>query len=257
MINYRCKISYDGTSYQGWQIQPGERPTIQKCLIESLIKILNSEDVSVVGSGRTDTGVHALGQVCKIKTPKDLDPRKLKQALNSLLPDKILVNELSYCDESFHPIHSAKSKQYDYLFTVGRDSCPPQIKNSIYELTHSFDEELARLVCEAYLGKHDFINFMNQGTPVNSTVREIYQCELSYVEADPFWSQAMQGYWKFSVTGEGFLKQMVRLMVGAMFSVARGYKSLDDLKQSIEGSPDSKIGPVAPPQGLYLVNVTY
>lgn len=257
MINYKCILSYDGTNYQGWQIQPGDRQTIQGSLINSCTKIFDTEEVLVIGSGRTDAGVHALGQVAKITSPKEIPVENLIKGLNSLLPEDIKVLAIEKCEESFHPVFSAKSKRYDYRFTVGHDSCPPQLRNLIATNKNQFDIDLAHQICEKFIGEHDFVNFMNTGTPVKTTVREITACSVQYVKSDEFWKSSFEGYWLFTVEGTGFLKQMVRLMVGSLFSVAREHTSMTEFSDSLNAKTNCKIGPVAPANGLYLVRVDY
>lgn len=257
MINYKCILSYDGTNYQGWQIQPGDRPTVQGSLINSCQKIFDNDEISVVGSGRTDAGVHALGQVVKITSSKDIPIDNLTKGLNSLLPDDIKVLSLERCEDNFHPVYSAKSKRYDYRFTVGHDSCPPQLRNLIAINKNQFNIDLAQKVCQEFIGKHDFVNFMNTGTPVKTTVREITACSVRYVNSNEFWKSSFDGHWLFTVEGTGFLKQMVRLMVGSLFSVAREHTSMSDFEDSLSAKPNCKIGPVAPANGLYLVRVDY
>ncbi len=257
MINYKCTLSYDGTNYQGWQVQPGGRPTIQGSLIECAEKIFDSKNIKVIGSGRTDTGVHALAQVVKLTTPKEIPIDNLQKGLNSLLPTDIKIQKIEPCEEDFHPVYSASKKRYDYRFVLGHDSCPPHLRHMLATHPHKFDITLAQKVCDAFVGEHNFKNFMNTGTPVNSTVREIFKCELKYVDTDQFWRPFLPGYWLFSVEGNGFLKQMVRLMVGALFSVAREHCPYEHFIESLEAKTDLKIGPVAPAHGLYLVEVVY
>lgn len=256
--HYKLVVSYKGTNYYGWQIQKTLKNTIQGTLNRALQSICKSNDIKSLGSGRTDAGVHAIAQVVKVSIPIRLPEIALKKALNSFLPDSIRVKHSEFCEEAFHPVFHAKNKEYIYLFSNETDVgpfSPELITNFKYEL----DIEIMKKACRLFIGKHDFSNFFCTGTDVKSTIREIFECELIEYDStklDSIWNQGMKSY-LFRVRGSGFLKQMVRLMVGSLFSIGSNKIDLYDLKDALEDKERGKVGAVAPPQGLYLKEVTY
>ena len=251
MIYYRLTLQYKGTTYSGWQIQPDAK-TIQGELHEALKKITKSPSVKSIGSGRTDAGVHALDQVVKIQIELEIPPENLVKALNSNLPDDIRVLKASLSDDAFMPTVDAISKEYIYRFTTGRTPTAFQrefIANHAFEL----DRKLMDEACKILIGKHDFMNFYTEGTEVNSTIREIFECEILDARQDGIFPE----HFVFRVVGSGFLKQMVRLLVGALWNVGRGKISLEEFKKSLQEPSRSRLGAVAPPEGLYLARVNY
>lgn len=255
---YKAKVSYKGTHYFGWQVQKeGQGKTVQGQINKALTKIFKSSEVKTVGSGRTDAGVHALEQVFRISAPFFIEDSAIIPALNSLLPSDIQVLDVETCTESFHPIFSANAKEYIYLFI---DDFPPNpfFCDSMTFLKGSFDDLKMEEATKCFVGKHVFKNFYCEGTPVSSYEREIFECTLSRENhfQDPF-AKKLPPYFLFKVKGSGFLKQMVRLMVGAMWEVGKGRLSLEELKDAIACETTGKVGPVAPAQGLYLNQVFY
>lgn len=252
--HYKITIQYKGTRYLGWQIQPESAGlTVQGELNRSLAKISKSSDVRSIGSGRTDSGVHALAQVAKVSLPLDIVPESLVKALNAHLPDDIRVLTAEKSTEDFLPTVHAKSKEYHYRFTCNRDSSALQedyIANFPYEL----DFEKMNEACKILIGEHDFTNFFCEGSEVSSYVREIYSCEIVKVSGEGW---MFPEHYVLKIQGNGFLKQMVRLIVGALWNVGRGKVSLTDFKASLTSQKRPKLGPVAPAKGLYMVRVNY
>ncbi len=252
---YKLLIQYRGTNYHGFQIQ-NDQQTIQGELNKAIEKISKSNNVKSIGSGRTDSGVHANAQVVRIEMPLKMPAEKIMYALNSQLPDDIRVLESSECDESFHPIFSAKSKEYRYYFET--NEIPSATLNGL--VTHfpfELNFELMNEACSIFLGKHDFINYQCTGTDVDSTVREIYSAKIIKVSEDNVAPFQNKNLYCFQVVGSGFLKQMVRLMMGALWNIGREKISLQDLKNSLEIQRSDRYGAVAPPDGLYLHRVFY
>lgn len=252
---YRLIIQYKGTKYWGWQIQPSQKgETIQGSLNKALAIVAKSEEVRSLGAGRTDAGVHALGQVARVVIPLEINPENLVRALNVNLPDDIRVIAAEISDESFMPTVHAKSKEYQYRFTFERGFTAFQ--NDLI-VNHPFvlDLEKMREACKVLIGKHDFCNFYTEGTEVSSTVREILECEILEVEQEG-WGMLPKHY-VFRVVGTGFLKQMVRLLIGAVWNVGRGKITISDLDKALGPHKTQRLGPVAPPHGLYMVRVNY
>lgn len=255
MNTYKLKIQYKGTRYSGWQKQPDEK-TIQGELNKALFKISKTEDLKTLGSGRTDSGVHALGQVVKLTMPLDIGGPELTRGLNSLLPEDIQVIEVDKCSEDFHPIQNAQWKEYIYLFSTSRNL---SLFHKEYVAIHPYELnlDLMKEACSLFKGRHDFSDFQCVGTEVNSTVREIFDCEITNYKDQWGIFPETDDVLMLRVVGEGFLKQMVRLMVGTLWSIGQSKSTLDELKSSLDHPLDRRLGVVAPPQGLYLKEVFY
>jgi tRNA pseudouridine38-40 synthase len=156
----------------------------------------------------------------------------------------------------FHPIFSAKSKEYNYVFT-NRDSISPFAHDLVTLFPYDLDFELMKKGCKVFEGEHDFINFQCTGTDVETTVRKILSCELIYHKGSGHFGHMLEDYIVFRIVGNGFLKQMVRLMMGALWSLGRGKITLEELKNSLNSPLKQRLGATAPPQGLYLMEVHY
>lgn len=254
IYHYRLVLQYKGTRYLGWQIQPAEAGmTIQGELNKALEKISKSRQVRTLGAGRTDAGVHALGQVVKASIELRIEPENLLRALNVNLPDDIRVVEVLLSDDSFFPTVQAKSKEYHYRFTFNRTFSALQndlITNYPFELNLQKMKE----ACQFLIGTHDFSNFFCEGTEVSHHVREIYECDILLIAQDQW---MLPSHYVFRIVGNGFLKQMVRLLMGAIWNVGRGKVSLAEFKEALGPQKVKRLGPVAPSNGLYMVRVNY
>lgn len=240
----------------GFQVQSIGR-TIQGELNQALKILSKSDEVKSIGSGRTDAGVHAHGQVVRIEIPVDIPPASLIRAINSHLPFDIRVIEAAYCTLDFHPIFSASSKEYNYVFS-NKKSISPFAHDLITLFPFELDIELMKKGCQLFCGQHDFINFQCTGTDVDSTIRKIFSCELVHHRSSGHWGHVIDEYYVFRIVGNGFLKQMVRLAMGAIWNLGRGKITLENLEESLKGGPLLKrLGATAPPQGLYLIEVHY
>jgi tRNA pseudouridine38-40 synthase len=252
---YKIIVSYKGTRFHGFQVQ-SEDQTVQG-EINSALKILSkSDNVKSVGSGRTDAGVHALAQVMRIEIPVDIPADNLVRAMNSMLPEDIRVIEAQISNKDFHPIFSAKSKEYNYVFSNASEMSPFANELLTY-FSGELDIEMMRKGCVLFCGEHDFINYQCVGTDVESTVRKIISCEIVHLDSTGHWKNFAEDYYVLKVVGNGFLKQMVRLMMGALISLGKGKITLEDLKKSLKTPLKNRLGPTAPPQGLYLKEVHY
>jgi len=258
---YKLTLEYDGRFYHGFQIQKN-LSTIQGELHLALEKILLSKrpdfKVKSIGSGRTDAGVHAKNQIVKIDLPFEIPTEALIKGLNALLPLDIRVKGCETCPEDFHPIYHAQSKIYEYYFYNQKRDCA-FLHGKMTKFNFDFDEERLQLAMNQFIGKHDFANYQCVGTEVEHTVREIYSFELKKfpsLEDHVFYSE-YPAYYCMSIHGNGFLKQMVRLIVGASLNAARSKIKIDDIKESLNNPQVKKLGPTAPPEGLYLSRVIY
>ncbi len=250
MNHFKISLAYKGTNYFGWQVQPNQR-TIQGEINHALEKILKNKNFKTLGAGRTDAGVHAKAQVCKISIDLTIEERGLLKGLNSFLPQDIRVLSCEKINEAFMPTVDAISKRYEYLFTNNEYS-HPLTADLISNISYELDVQLMKEACKLFIGEFDFANFQTTGTEVKSTVRRVFVCEL-YQEN----SQEFGEFFRFSVEGDGFLKQMVRLMMGAVWEIGRGKSTLDDLREALSMQKTIRVGPVAPPQGLYMCEVRY
>nr|BDT26785.1 tRNA pseudouridine(38-40) synthase TruA [Bacteriovorax sp. HI3] len=252
---YKITVQYKGTNYLGFQVQPSGK-TIQGEINSALRILSKSDEIKSVGSGRTDSGVHAFGQVVRIEIPVDIPVASLPKAMNSNLPEDIRVIAAESVTEHFHPIFSAKSKEYNYVFAT-EENISPFARELVTYFPFQLNIETMKKGCQLFCGEHDFVNFQCVGTEVESTVRKIISCELVRLESTGHWAHLVGEYYVLKVTGTGFLKQMVRLMMGALISLGRGKITLEDLEKSLKTPLPNRLGPTAPPQGLYLKEVHY
>ena len=259
MPSYQLTLQYKGTHFSGWQIQLDQK-TIQGELNQALKKITQSENIYSLGSSRTDAGVHALCQVVRVDLPFEIECQGLLSGLNSYLPKDIKIFDVRQCSPNFEPIFHAKKKIYEYRFTYKRP-LPPHFNDFIAWNKHDLDLDLVQKGCEVFIGEHDFRNFFTTGTPAQSTVRKIYSCRVEFVTIDNFWKDYLEGYYLLHFEGNGFLKQMVRLMVGALWSLGQGKISIEKLeeylKEAHRATDGKRAGVVAPACGLYLTKVIY
>ncbi len=243
-MNYAIKLSYSGTNFSGWQIQ-NNVPTIQGA-VEKAVKKLFGNDFTVYGCSRTDAGVHALEYVCMIKLAPDFDPTRMPLALNTYLPEDIAVLDVAVVDDSFHPRFCALKKEYIYKVYSSRIR-DPFLNNRAYMYKRPLDEIKCNELAKEFVGTFDFSSFMASGSSITDTVRTIYSFDV-YSEGNTI---------VFKVCGNGFLYNMVRIIVGTLIEVAFGRFSPYDIKNIIESRDRTKAGMTAPPEGLYLNRVTY
>lgn len=252
-MNYQLVLQYRGTRYQGWQKQPHTIDTIQGQLELAISKIAQEKVFKTIGSGRTDSGVHALRQYVLLESEIDIPADSLIRAINSFLPNDIKVIECHELQEQFHPVFSAKKKEYHYYFTHS-EKLNPFNWDILTGLSFKPDLKLMNdFACEL-VGEHDFLDFSTKGTKVKSTLREIFSAEV--VECLHPFDSATNCYC-FKVVGSGFLKQMVRLMVSACWSYAQGKIELLQLREQLNNPTQQHLSYVAAPNGLFLVDVTY
>ena len=238
------KIEYDGTNYCGWQIQPNQI-TVQE-EIEKAIYKLTGEKCSVTGSGRTDSGVHALGQIAHFDTSSTIPANKFANALNQYLPNDIKVLESWQVEDSLHARYSAKKKTYQYNIYISRHA-RPLYDRYFARVEYELDADKMNDACKSFIGKHDFACFLASGSEVKDTVREIYSAEVKRVE-DKI---------TFTVCGNGFLYNMVRIMVGTLVKVGQGKLTVEEVGDILASKSREKAGFTMPPQGLTLVSVEY
>lgn len=244
MKNIKLTIEYDGTNYSGWQKQPHKK-TVQLA-IEEAVKKITGETIALLGSGRTDSGVHALGQVANFKTNTNLDTGKLHKALNSILPDDIAVIEVEEASENFHSQYDSKSKIYQYRI-LNRSYPSAHLRKKVWLINQKLDIEQMRKASDFLLGTHDFKVFSHQNLTVKTTVRNVLNSHLSK-NGDLI---------EFEIEADGFLKRMVRMIVGTIVNVGKGKLGPEEFAYILESQKKNKFVGSAPPYGLFLKEVKY
>jgi tRNA pseudouridine38-40 synthase len=245
-MRYRIHISYDGTDFLGWQRQSKSPQTIQE-ILESVISKIFNEPISIMGSGRTDSGVHAIEQVAHFNSTKKNPCKDLCRALNGMLPRTIVVLSAYEAPEEFHAQKSVLRKTYKYM-VLNRARPSALLSRQTTWIRKPLNLENLNQMASLIVGAHDFKSFQNSGTPVRHTRRKIYKAQ---------WRIVGPGLLEFRVTGQGFLKQMVRNLVGTMIGL--DLSGRNHLKfQEIMDSLDRKKGlRTALPNGLHLCRVYY
>ncbi len=245
MRNIKLLIEYDGTNYQGWQVQP-KGPTIQGILEEKL-GLLTGEPIQLFGSGRTDSGVHALGQVAHFKTESRMDIRTIQRALNSLVPPDIVIQSVEEVDEGFHARRRSKSKVYEYRI-LNRNLRSAFHRGYVWHIPQKLNLTEMKKATQSLVGEHDFSAFRSVGTPTRTAVRRVIRAE---------WKRGRDGFIRFEIEANGFLKQMVRAIIGTLVEVGRGRMNAADLRRILNSKNRKEAGPTAPAQGLFLREVKY
>lgn len=245
MRNICMKVSYDGTNFNGFQIQPKGRTVQQE--IEKAIAHLTGEQVSIIGSGRTDAGVHAMGQVFNFHTDSAIPIERWALALNSRLPDDIVILKAKEVSLQFHARASAKRKTYRYSIDTGKF---PNVFSRNLQFHHpgALDVAAMRESIGCLVGTHDYTSFTSTRSTKRSHVRTIYEVKLLSGE---------DGALHLYLTGNGFLYNMVRIIAGTLLWVGEGKLQPDDMKRILTACDRKLAGPTAMPQGLMLMDVEY
>lgn len=243
--NYRLTLQYEGTRYDGWQKQGNTENTIQGKL-EHVLGRMAGEPVEVHGSGRTDAGVHAEGQVAHVHLNHPVEPETLKEYLNRYLPEDIAVLDVSPAPERFHSRLNATKKVYVYRIETG-SRCDVFTRRTRYHLGKELDVEAMRQGAANLLGTHDFKSFCGNKKMKKSTVRTVESIEISRQGTEVF----------LTVTGNGFLQNMVRIMAGTLIEVGVGKRTPESVKETLAAKDRQKSGETAPAEGLCLYRVYY
>src|ERR1700693_5707949 len=251
MRYFKLTIAYDGTDFHGWQIQ-ANKPTIQREIV-SVLRRLTQENIALHATGRTDAGVHALGQVGSFRTQSGLSAQEFQRALNAILPPTIRIVGAEEVGPDFSARWSARSKIYRYRLYRGK-VVPPVLWRYVLHYPFPLDEDAMRIAASRYVGPHDFAAFAastgsEDDDKERSTVREIYASELIRSENGE--------ELVYTVCGRSFLRYMVRKMVGTLLEVGRGKLAPADIGRLYELRDRSKSGPTVPPQGLCMVSVEH
>jgi tRNA pseudouridine38-40 synthase len=248
----KLTVAYDGTAYAGWQMQPSE-PTVQAA-IEAAWQEITREDIRVTAAGRTDAGVHALGQVVGIATQSQLSIGDLHRGLNAVLPEDVAVVAIEEAGDGFHATHDAVGKTYRYQIHTGRTPAVFDRRYS-WHYPHELDVAAMHAAAQALLGKHDFSSFESVGSERSSSVRTI--TEISVERGGGERVDVAGERVTIEVTGDGFLYNMVRAIVGTLVEVGRGNRDASWPAEVLAARDRRAAGQTAPPHGLFLVRVEY
>ena len=241
-MRYKCTLMYDGTNFHGFQIQDDLR-TVQ-LEIENVLKIITKENTKIYAAGRTDTHVHALGQVFHFDTDIMMKEWQMKNAINSRLPSDVYVKEVEIVDDNFHSRFSAHEKTYRYIIDLNEYN--PLLAPYRYYYKHKLDYDKMKDASEIFIGEHDFKSF-TKNHKIENTVRTIY--DISFKNENNVIT--------IEFRGNGFLHNMVRIIVAMLIEVGNKRKTKEDLKNILE-SKNRKLAPkIAPANALYLVNIKY
>ncbi len=245
MKRIKLKLEYDGTNFAGYQVQP-EKRTVEGELEKALRSVFN-EDVKTFASGRTDAGVHAMGQVVHFDMPKEIKNKHLDDSLNFYLPSDIRVVSFEEVDASFDARFSPKKKTYGYKFYLSR--CErPLLRNRALRVNDNIDIEKMNEGAKYLLGEHDFTSFVARKSGKTNFVRTIYSAKVVSLGDNEY---------MLTISGNGFLYNMVRIIMGTLLFVGQGRISPAEVKDIVDAKDRKRAGKTAPPYGLYLLDVTY
>jgi len=242
--NLKLTLAYDGTRLVGWQRQ-AEGDSVQGLLEDALARFEGSP-VTVHGAGRTDAGVHALGQVASVHLTCTHDVTTLTRALNAQLPEDVRVLAIEEMSADFHARFNARSKTYRYQIRHGTIADPFE-RAYVWHMPERLDVDGMSRGASAVVGRHDFAAFQSIGSPTRDSVRTVTRSVIT--DAD--------GRLTYEIAGDGFLRYMVRAIVGTLVEIGRGFREPESMASLLRGSARGDAGPTAPPHGLFLVRVDY
>jgi tRNA pseudouridine38-40 synthase len=244
MPTFKLTLEYDGTGYAGWQRQP-HQPTIQEAVERAILQVSQSA-VFVIAAGRTDAGVHALGQVASFRTDRTWAPTDWTRALNAVLPEDISVRSTELMSDGFHAQHAARGKLYEYRI-LNRSERPTIERRYVWHVYRPLDDAAMQQAASTLIGSHDFSSFEGALTDNKDPICNLQQLSLAR-QGDRL---VIQAY------ADRFLKQMVRAMVGTLVEVGHAKRPPDSLADILAAKDRTTAGRTAPPQGLFLVRVDY
>ncbi|NQV65173.1 MAG: tRNA pseudouridine(38-40) synthase TruA [SAR86 cluster bacterium] len=259
MYYYRVKIAYKGTKYFGWQAQSTDtqyesKPTIEGRILNCLKKMTHYRPCTLSVASRTDGGVHAQGQRAKITLPIEISPEHLFLGLNSLLHADIRILACVASTKDYQPSRSTVSKEYHYYFGTSRvDNVAISDIALHLPIDGDFPKVMALLssACQLFVGRHDFYNFSSQDKDAGTTVRQVYYCDIHPLNFLPL----ADNMYYLKIIGNGFLKYMIRYLMGALIELANGRITLEDVALHLQQHQSYKLSPRAKAKGLHLVNI--
>lgn len=249
MRRIRLVVAYDGTNYCGWQIQDNA-VTVEGELTKALRTWLQ-EEVEIIGASRTDSGVHAMGNIAVFDTESRIPPDKFAVGVNHYLPDDIRVQRSEEVAADYHPRYQKTEKIYEYTILNTKISLPVWQRYA-YHVYQKLDLGIMQEAAKLLVGEHDFSAFCSAGSQVKSKVRTVY--EVSLIE-EPLTTANGGRVIRLRVRGNGFLYNMVRIIAGTLIEIGEGRRALEDVKEALAAGERKKAGPTAPPQGLMLLEI--
>ncbi|MHC5372340.1 tRNA pseudouridine(38-40) synthase TruA [Enterococcus sp. LJL120] len=247
MVRYKAIIAYDGTNFNGFQNQPNGR-TVQGEIEKTLKMMNNGQGITIFGSGRTDAGVHAIGQVIHFDHPEERPLERMRYALDTQTPEDIACREVAIVKDDFHARYHVIEKTYEFRVDIGKPRSPfRRFYASFYP--YPLDLDKIQQALPDLLGTHDFTSFCATGSSVEEKVRTIYQAEMTV--------NATGDELLFTFRGDGFLYKMIRILVGTLLKIGNGRMAVDSLPKIIAAKDRNAAGPTAHPEGLYLKEVKY
>lgn len=243
-MNVKLTIEYDGTRYHGWQIQP-HGPSIQS-ILEQAISTFVGTPTRITGSGRTDAGVHALGQVASFFADKEYDLHRILRGLNALTPTDITIKSVEFVADSFDARRDGHSRIYEYHI-LNRSTPSPFYLNRALHVHESLDVAAMREAISCLIGEHDFTSFRAAGCEAAHPVRKVYRTTL----------EQRAELLVYTIEATAFLRHMVRNIVGTLIEVGKGLRTAQSFGELLEACDRTKAGPTAPPHGLFLMEVKY
>jgi len=249
-MNYRLLLQYDGTDFHGWQMQ-GELRTVQSELAR-VLSLLDGREVVVHGSGRTDAGVHAEGQVANVQLQREMSAPRLRNAINGNLPGDVRVLFVEVVPDDFHARYSAREKKYTYRL-VHESVMSPFWKRYAHQESRALDLAAMRQCAKLFLGEHDWTAFASAQSDGENKVREIFEFRI-----DSKWDdRSRASLIEFEITANGFLRYMVRSIVGTLLEVGRGDRDIETIQTAIVSGDRKYCGDTATAKGLTLLRVDY
>ena len=247
MTRYKALISYDGHDFAGFQRQPHAR-SVQEEIEKTLTRINKGQPIVIHGAGRTDSGVHALGQVIHFDLPSARDVEKLRFALDTQTPEDIDVISVEEVTEDFHARYQPHSKTYEFLVDIGRPK-NPMMRHYATHYPYPLEISLMEQAIKALEGTHDFTGFTASGTSVENKVRTITEASLTF--------DAQRNFLVFTFSGNGFLYKQIRNMVGTLLKIGNKRMPVNQIERILEEKDRQLAGPTAAPNGLYLKEIIY
>jgi tRNA pseudouridine38-40 synthase len=259
MYYFRVTIAYKGTQYFGWQAQSAdtlheERPTVEGTILNALRKISNYQPCTISAASRTDAGVHAKGQMAKITLPIDITPEHLLMGLNSLMPNDIRILKCQSSTKSYQPNRASTSKEYHYYFVASPIDNVITSDIALHLPVQSLGPEeltLLRTACQLFTGQHDFYSFSSRDKSVTTSIRQVFYCDIHQASFLPL----ADNLYYLKIIGDGFLKYMIRYLMGALLELAKGRISIDDIEQYLQQHQTHKLCPRAKAKGLHLIRI--
>jgi tRNA pseudouridine38-40 synthase len=262
--NISLTISYDGTDYVGWQVQPNG-PSVQAAVEEAILK-LTGETLRIFSAGRTDSGVHAVGQVSNFQTSSTIPCENIQRGLQNFLPEDVIIRDAHDVPADFHATHSAVKKRYRYIIRNSRVK-NPFLRQYAWNVSVPLDDQAMHEAAQVMVGRHDFRCFESHFPNRASSVRTVLEATVVRNSGWPVWWQSESllhppttgddEYICFDIVADGFLYNMVRAIMGTLVKVGQGTWSADDVSRIIENGDRSQAGETAPACGLYLIHVDY